>query len=130
NAIAPGKRPLSSMSPVIVLRDGRPVLAVGSPGGSRIITSVFQVILDVLAYGMPVAEAVAVPREHSQWLPDVLYYEPHGLAPEVVAGLGQLGHTVQPFPLGAIGRVNAIEIKEDGMYAGPDIRGATAVASW
>ncbi|MCA9729187.1 MAG: gamma-glutamyltransferase, partial [Candidatus Eisenbacteria bacterium] len=104
NAIAPGKRPLSSMSPVIVLREGRPVLVVGSPGGSRIITSVFQVILDVLAYGMPVAEAVAVPREHSQWLPDVLYYEPHGMAPEVSAGLEQLGHTVEPFPLGAIGR--------------------------
>lgn len=128
NAIAPGKRPLSSMSPVLILEDGRPVLILGSPGGSRIITSVFQVILNVLAYGMPVAQAVAVPRVHSQWLPDELYYEPQGLSPETRASLEALGHTVRPFPDGALGRVNAIQITPEGYFAGPDIRGMTAVA--
>lgn len=128
NAIQPGKRPLSSMSPVLVLQDGRPVLVVGSPGGSRIITSVFQVILNVLAYGMPVAQAVAVPRVHSQWLPDQVYYEPHGLSTETKTALEALGHVVTPFPDGALGRVNAIQVTSDGYFAGPDIRGATAAA--
>jgi gamma-glutamyltranspeptidase/glutathione hydrolase len=86
------------------------------------------VILNVLAYQMPAAEAVAVPRVHSQWLPDELYHEPHGLSPETRASLEARGHTVREFPEGAIGRVNAIQITPEGYFAGPDIRGATAVA--
>ncbi|MEZ4650127.1 MAG: gamma-glutamyltransferase [Candidatus Eisenbacteria bacterium] len=128
NAIAPGKRMLSSMSPTIVLRDARPYLLLGSPGGSRIITSVVQVILNAVVFHMPIAQAVAVPRIHAQWLPDVLFYEPYGLSPETIGALEAKGHTVQIFPSDAIGRVNAIEVRDDGFHAGPDIRsGAAAV---
>ncbi len=77
NLPGPGKRPLSSMSPTIVLKDGKPVLLTGSPGGSRIISAVLQVIVDVLDYHMDVAAAVAAPRLHNQWLPDVVRVE-HG----------------------------------------------------
>ena len=70
NAIAPGKRPLSSMSPTIVTKDGQPVMVVGTPGGSRIITAVLHTILNVIDYGMNVQEAVDAPRFHQQWLPD------------------------------------------------------------
>ena len=70
NLPGPGKRPLSSMSPTIVLKDGKPVLVTGSPGGSRIISTVLQVIVNVLDYHMDVAAAVAAPRLHHQWLPD------------------------------------------------------------
>ncbi|MCB9463663.1 MAG: gamma-glutamyltransferase [Candidatus Eisenbacteria bacterium] len=130
NAIAPGKRMLSSMSPTIVLRDGDPYLLLGSPGGSRIITSVTQVILNSLVFHMPIAQAVAVPRIHAQWLPDQLYYEPYGLSPETIASLEARGHTVQAFTLDAIGRVNAIEVREDGFHAGPDIRSGAAAAGY
>ena len=130
NAVAPGKRMLSSMSPTIVLRDGRPRLLLGSPGGSRIITSVTQVILDSLVFHMPVGQAVAVPRIHAQWLPDNLDDEPFGLAPETIAGLQARGHTVVAFTSDAIGRVNAIEVREDGFHAGPDIRGGAAAAGY
>src|SRR5207302_4941832 len=67
NAPGPGKRPLSSMTPTIVLKDGKPFLVTGSPGGSRIITTVLQVIVNVIDRGMPIAEAVAAPRLHAQW---------------------------------------------------------------
>ena len=130
NAIAPGKRMLSSMSPTIVLRDAEPYLLLGSPGGSRIITSVTQVILNSLVFHMPIAQAVAVPRIHAQWLPDQLYYEPYGLSPETIASLEARGHTVQAFTLDAIGRVNAIEVREDGFHAGPDIRSGAAAAGY
>lgn len=130
NAIAPGKRMLSSMSPTLVLSDGAPVLLVGSPGGSRIITSVVQVILDVLVFHMPVAQAVAQPRIHAQWLPDKVFYEPRGLAPETIAGLEARGHRVEVFGGEAIGRVNAIEVRADGFHAGPDIRGGAAAAGY
>ncbi len=82
NAIAPGKRPLSSMSPTIVSRDGQPVLVLGTPGGSRIITAVAQVILNMVDYGMNVQEAVDAPRFHQQWLPDLTYVEPYALSPD------------------------------------------------
>ena len=75
NLPGPGKRPLSSMSPTIVLKDGKPVLVTGSPGGSRIISTVLQVIVNVLDYGMDVAAAVAAPRLHHQWLPDEVRIE-------------------------------------------------------
>jgi len=69
NAIAPGKRPLSSMTPTIVLKDGKPVLIVGAPGGARIITTVLEVIVNVIDYGLTLQEAVEAPRFHHQWLP-------------------------------------------------------------
>lgn len=94
NAIAPGKRPLSSMSPTIVVRDGKPVLVLGSPGGPRIITAVVQTILNVIDHGMNVQEAVDAPRIHHQWLPDVIYAEPYALSPDTVRLLEARGHKV------------------------------------
>ncbi|MFZ5522461.1 MAG: gamma-glutamyltransferase [Pseudomonadota bacterium] len=82
NMIAPGKRPLSSMSPTIVTRDGKPVMVLGTPGGSRIITTVLLTILNVIDYGMDVQEAVDAPRFHQQWLPDVTNAEPYALSPD------------------------------------------------
>ena len=94
NAIAPGKRPLSSMSPTIVVRDGKPVLVLGSPGGPRIITSIVQTILNVIDHGMNVQEAVDAPRIHHQWLPDVIYAEPYALSADTVRVLEARGHKV------------------------------------
>src|SRR5204862_339860 len=83
NAPGPGKRPLSSMSPTIVLRDGRVFLVTGTPGGSRIITTVLQVLLNVIDHRMNIAEAVAAPRVHHQWLPDRVQAE-SGLSPDTI----------------------------------------------
>jgi gamma-glutamyltranspeptidase / glutathione hydrolase len=94
NAIAPGKRPLSSMTPTFVEKDGKVVLVVGTPGGSRIITTVFEVIVDVLDYGMDLKSAVDAPRFHNQWLPDTLAAEPGALSAPVRARLTAMGYTV------------------------------------
>ncbi len=131
NAVAPGKRMLSSMSPTIVLRDGKPILALGAAGGSRIITSVTQVIVDVLVFGMPVSDAVAAPRFHHQWLPDELWVEPLALAPEVARALTGRGHHVVLRDAEPLANVNAIAIGEDGFYGGPETRNAAyAAGAW
>ncbi|MBK8907529.1 MAG: gamma-glutamyltransferase [Rhodospirillales bacterium] len=93
NAIEPGKRPLSSMSPTIVFKDGEPFVATGSPGGSRIITTVLQVLMNVIDHDMNIAAAQAAPRVHHQWLPDELRVE-DGLGPDTVALLAAKGHTI------------------------------------
>lgn len=95
NAIQPRKRMLSSMTPTIVAKDGKPFLVVGSPGGSRIITSVCQVILNIIDHRMNVQDAVLAPRVHSQWLPDELDIEPFGVPRDVVEALTARGHTVK-----------------------------------
>ncbi|MDC6169705.1 gamma-glutamyltransferase [Paucibacter sp. XJ19-41] len=92
NVIAPGKRPLSSMSPTIVSKDGQPVMVVGTPGGSRIITAVLHSLLNVIDYGMTVQEAVDAPRFHQQWLPDLTNIEPFALSPDTRALLEAKGH--------------------------------------
>ncbi len=92
NAIAPGKRPLSSMSPTIVSRDGKPVIVVGTPGGSRIITAVTHTILNVIDYGMNVQEAVDAPRFHQQWLPDLTNVDTFGISPDTRKILEGMGH--------------------------------------
>jgi gamma-glutamyltranspeptidase/glutathione hydrolase len=94
NAIAPGKRPLSSMSPTIVSKDGKPVFVVGTPGGSRIITAVLHTILNVVDYGMNVQEAVDAPRFHQQWLPDVTNVERFALSPDTQKILTDMGHNL------------------------------------
>ena len=102
NAIAPGKRPLSSMAPSIVTQDGRTLLVTGSPGGSRIITITLETILNVVDYGMAPQEAVDAPRLHLQWLPDVLYAEPFALSPDTAALLRGMGYDiVEQVPWGA-----------------------------
>ncbi len=91
NAIAPGKIPLSSMSPTIITKDGKPVLVLGTPGGKRIITAVLQTILNVVDYRMNIQEAVDAPRIHHQWFPDVTNVEPYGLSPDtrkILEGMG------------------------------------------
>ncbi|MDQ0586891.1 gamma-glutamyltransferase [Variovorax paradoxus] len=94
NAIAPGKRPLSSMSPTIVSKDGKPVFVVGTPGGSRIITAVLHTILNVVDYGMNVQEAVDSPRFHQQWLPDVTNVETFAISPDTRKILTDMGHNL------------------------------------
>jgi gamma-glutamyltranspeptidase/glutathione hydrolase len=94
NAIAPGKRPLSSMTPAIVVRDGRALLVTGSPGGPRIISTALQSVLNVLDFGMDVQAAVAAPRIHHQWQPDRLFVE-SDLPADVVEGLRRRGHVVE-----------------------------------
>ena len=87
NAPGPGKRPLSSMTPTIVLKDGKPVLVTGSPGGSRIITAVLRVIVNVIDFHMSIADATTAPRIHHQWLPDEVVVE-SGLPAAIAAGAG------------------------------------------
>jgi gamma-glutamyltranspeptidase / glutathione hydrolase len=125
NLPAPGKRPLSSMTPTIVLKDGKPVLVTGSPGGSRIISAVLQVIVNVLDYHMDVAAAVAAPRLHHQWLPDEVRIE-HGFADDVIAALKAKGHRVVE-PVGQTS-ANSIAVTDHGLLGAPDprTRGAEA----
>lgn len=120
NAIEPGKRPLSAMSPTIVLEGGKPRLVVGAQGGPTIITSVTQVILDVLDFGMNVQQAVDFPRFHHQWMPDTLYLEPSGHSQETREALRQRGHRLNfNRPLG---HVTAIEIAPDRLTGAADSR--------
>ena len=99
NAIAPGKRPLSSMSPTIVSKDGKPVMVVGTPGGSRIITAVLHTIINVIDYGMNVQEAVDAPRFHQQWLPNPTNVETFAISPDtrkILEGMGHVFAAPQP----------------------------------
>ena len=92
NAIAPGKRPLSSMSPTVLSQNGKPLAVLGTPGGSRIITAVAQTIVHLVDYGMTVQEAVDAPRFHQQWLPDVTNFEPYAVSADTAALLRGMGH--------------------------------------
>jgi len=94
NAIAPGKRPLSSMSPTIVLRDGKLLMVVGTPGGSRIPTTVFHTLINVIDYGMDIQEAVDATRFHEQWMPDVTYMERFAVSPDTRTLLIGMGHHI------------------------------------
>ncbi|MDC0480236.1 gamma-glutamyltransferase [Candidatus Marinimicrobia bacterium] len=130
NSIQAGKRPLSSMTPTIVLKDGKPFMVIGSPGGSTIITTTMQAILNVIDYDMDIKEAVASPRFHSQWLPDVIMTEPRGLSKDVIQNLESKGHTLVPYKWGYIGEANGILISEDGFYGGGDSRGETSAIGY
>ena len=125
NLPGPGKRPLSSMSPTIVLKDGRPVLVTGSPGGSRIISTVLQVIVNVLDYNMDLAAAVAAPRLHHQWLPDEVRVE-RGFTDATLDALKSKGHHIIE-PMGQTS-ANSIEVTGSGLLGAPDprTRGAEA----
>ncbi|HXV30668.1 MAG TPA: gamma-glutamyltransferase [Sinorhizobium sp.] len=95
NAIAPGKTPLSSMSPTIISREGKPFMVIGSPGGARIITITLEAILNVIDHGMNIQEAVDAPRIHHQWLPDKVFMEPYALSPDTLKLLSAMGHDVK-----------------------------------
>jgi gamma-glutamyltranspeptidase / glutathione hydrolase len=125
NLPGPGKRPLSSMSPTIVLKDGKVVLVTGSPGGSRIISTVLQVIVNVLDYRMGIAQAVAAPRLHHQWRPDDVSIEP-GFPDDVLAALREKGHHV--VESAGYSSANSILVTPTGLLGAPDprTRGAEA----
>ncbi|MEH2530686.1 gamma-glutamyltranspeptidase/glutathione hydrolase [Bradyrhizobium sp. AZCC 1588] len=125
NLPGPGKRPLSSMSPTIVLKDGKPVLVTGSPGGSRIISAVLQVVVNVLDYKMDVGTAVAAPRLHHQWMPDVVRVE-RGFPQETLDALKEKGHQVIE-PLGQTS-ANSIAVTPGGLLGAPDPRTRAAAA--
>lgn len=125
NAVGPGKRPLSSMTPTMVFKDAKPYLVTGSPGGSRIITTVLQNILNVVDHQMNVAEAVHQPRMHHQWQPDMLFLEP-GFNNDTRALLQGLGHTVKGSR--TMGSVNAVLWDGEYFYGAADPRKPDAAA--
>ncbi|MCE2790093.1 MAG: gamma-glutamyltransferase, partial [Saprospiraceae bacterium] len=122
NKIEPGKRMLSSMTPTIVEKDNQLFLVVGTPGGSTIITSVFQILVNIIDFGMSVHEAVQAPRFHHQWLPDVIHLEKDAILPEDRKKLTAIGHSFKD--RGAIGRVEAILVSSDQkIHGAADKRG-------
>lgn len=126
NKVEPGKRMLSSMSPTIVRKNGQNWLVTGSPGGSRIITTTLQVILNVIDHGMNIQTAVSVPRIHHQWLPDEIRIE-QGISPDTVRILEERGHTVVGGS--AMGAIQSILREEDGtLHGGADPRRSTSSA--
>ena len=114
------------MTPTILLKDGRPFLITGSPGGSRIITAVLQVIVSVIDFHMPVAQAVGSPRLHNQWQPDETYAEP-GFAPDVLDALRARGHTIVPTEPHTA--ANSIEATKDGYVGAADRRTRGSLAA-
>jgi gamma-glutamyltranspeptidase/glutathione hydrolase len=125
NLPGPDKRPLSSMTPTIVLKNGQPLLVTGSPGGSRIITAVLQIVVNVIDRKMPIAEAVAAPRIHHQWSPDSVAVE-QGLSPEIIHALQERGHKVREVRPAT--SANSILVTPQGFAgaADPRTRGALA----
>ena len=130
NSIEPNKRPLSSMTPTIVLKGQRPYMVIGSPGGSTIITTVLQCLLNVIEFKMDIKEAVSSPRFHSQWLPDVIQVEPRSFSNDVLNNLKIKGHKVAPYKWGYIGEANGILILEDFVSGGGDSRGETSAIGY
>ncbi|MDB9928082.1 gamma-glutamyltransferase [Flavobacteriaceae bacterium] len=124
NEITPEKRMLSSMTPTIIEKDGALWMVVGTPGGSTIITSVLQTILNVHEFGMGMQESVNQPRFHHQWLPDMIMIEPNGFNENVISELKRIGYTVDARNSRVIGKVDAILVLKDGkLEAGADRRG-------
>lgn len=126
NKIEPGKRMLSSMSPTIVKKDGKVYLVTGSPGGSRIITTTVQVIMNVIDHGLNIQSAVSAPRIHHQWLPDELRIE-EGISPDTITLLEKMGHKV--VQKSAMGAIQSILVKDGIMYGGADPRRSTSLAA-
>ena len=124
NAIAPGKRMLSSMTPTVVLRDGEPVLVTGSPGGSTIITTVLQVVMNVIDHGMDLSDAVGKPRFHHQWQPDRVVAEKFGFSPDTLAALAAMGHeNIDAIQWGrGIGEANSVMFKDGELLGVADPR--------
>ena len=120
NSVAPGRRPLSSMTPTLVFRNGEPWLATGSPGGSLIITAVMQTILNAMAFDMNIAEAAAAPRVHHQWMPDRVLIEP-GISRDTLDILEGMGHNIESTRR-TLGRTNSIQLDGPWRYGYSDLR--------
>ncbi|WP_416763598.1 gamma-glutamyltransferase [Roseateles sp. So40a] len=137
NAIAPSKRPLSSMSPTIVTKDGKPVMVVGTPGGSRIITAVLQTMINAIDFDMTVQEAVDAPRIHQQWLPDLTNVEPYALSPDTKRLLEGMGHKLgAPHPANHLAAIiigapslNGKPVGNNRFYGANDPRRNTGLAA-
>jgi len=136
NAIAPGKTPLSSMTPTIITKDGKPVVVLGTPGGARIITAVLQVVLNLVDYGMDIQEAVDAPRIHNQWLPEETKIEPYAFSPDTAKVLESMGHRFEKTPpanhiaaiiIGAP-RLGGRPVARNRFYGANDPRGGTGLA--
>jgi gamma-glutamyltranspeptidase/glutathione hydrolase len=121
NAIAPGKRPLSSMTPTIALKDGKVSMVLGSPGGGRIITTVANIFLSVADEGLNIQQAVDAPRFHHQYLPDVLFMEP-GFSPATIDGLKAMGYNVKVLGHWSDGECIAVDPKTGELSGGQDHR--------
>ena len=132
NAIEPNKRPLSSMTPTILMYDGIPIMTIGSPGGSKIITTVLQCILNVFVHDMDIKEAVCAPRFHHQWLPaNTIYIEPNGLSKDIIKNLESLGHIIKLYDRDTyMGVANGIIISDEGLYGGGDCRDETSAIGY
>jgi gamma-glutamyltranspeptidase/glutathione hydrolase len=127
NAIAPGKRMLSSMTPTLVLKDNQPYVVVGTPGGTTIPTSVFQTIVDIIDFNMSAAQAVDNPKFHHQWLPDEVMIEP-AFPKDTQTALEKMGYTLKE--RGAIGRTEVIKVTNGELEAAADIRGNDSAAGY
>ncbi len=123
NSIAPGKRPLSAMAPTIVLKDGKLFLVLGSPGGPRIITTVANILMGMVDYGLDVQQAVNAPRFHHQWQPDQIYIERTGLSPDTIKLLQTRGHKLETQGYWSDGECIAIDARTGERLGAPDGRG-------
>jgi len=119
NSIQPTKRPLSSMTPTMIFKDGKPFVVIGSPGGSRIITTVLQVLINVMDHKMNIADAIHAPRVHHQWLPDRLELEP-GFSPDTIEILTLLGQNVEHAK--SMGSVQSVMYKDGYFFGASDPR--------
>jgi len=122
NDVQPGKRPLSSMAPTIVTRDGKLVMVTGSPGGPRIITIVLETLLNALVYGMNVQQAVDAPRTHMQWLPDQLQYEPGAFGAATAGALVSMGYALREVPQWGSAQAVVLDPPGGTRYGGTDRR--------
>src|SRR6266852_5111471 len=123
NAIGPGKRPLSAMAPTIVLKDGKLFLVLGSPGGPRIITTVANILMGVIDYGLDIKQAVNAPRFHHQWEPDQIYIESTGLSPDTIKLLQDRGHKIRQENYWSDGECIAFDLKSGDLLGASDGRG-------
>lgn len=121
NSIGPGKRPLSAMTPTIVLKDGKLFLVLGSPGGPRIITTVANILMGVIDYGLDIQEAINAPRYHHQWMPDEIYVE-KGISPDTLKLLRQMGHKIETEDSWSDGECIAIDLKSGERLGASDGR--------